>query len=84
MLNSITKGLAKVFGGTKTEKDLKLLQPYVGKINAEFEKLSSITDDELRNRTSELKGIIKERLKSVDDQIQELQRKVCRLSSSFV
>ena len=76
MLDSITKGLAKVFGGTKTEKDLKLLHPYVGKINAEYEKLRSITDDALRNRTTELKAVIKERLNTIDEQIQQLQKKV--------
>ncbi len=76
MLDSITKGLAKVFGGTKTEKDLKQLHPYVGKINTEFEKLVAISDDELRNRTSELKGVIKEHLKSIDDQISALQKQI--------
>ena len=75
MLNSITKGIAKIFG-TKTEKDLKELTPYVGLINAEFDKLSSISDDELRGKTTELKGIIKDRLKSIDDQIEALHKQV--------
>lgn len=75
MLNSITKGIAKIFG-TKTEKDLKELTPYVGLINAEFEKLKSITDDELRGKTDELKGIIKDRLKDIDDQIASLHSQV--------
>ncbi len=76
MLDSLTKGLAKVFGGTKTEKDLKLLQPYVGKINAEFDKLAAISDDELRNKTTELKEIIRERLKAIDDQIKALHQRI--------
>lgn len=75
MLNSITKGFAKIFG-TKTEKDLKELTPYVGLINAEFEKLRNISDDELRGKTSELKGIIKDRLKGIDDQIEALHKQV--------
>lgn len=75
MLDSITKGFAKIFG-TKTEKDLKELTPYVGKINAEFEKLKNITDDELREKTTEFKNIIKEHLKSIDDQIQSLHQQV--------
>lgn len=75
MLNSITKGFAKVFG-TKTEKDLKELTPYVGLINAEYEKLHSISDDDLRGKTDELKGIIKDRLKSIDDQIESLHKQV--------
>ncbi|MEQ8906357.1 preprotein translocase subunit SecA [Ekhidna sp.] len=75
MLDSITKGFAKIFG-TKTEKDLKELNPYVGLINAEHEKLLNITDDELRGKTAELKGIIKNHLKDVDDQIDALHKQV--------
>ncbi|WP_425392797.1 preprotein translocase subunit SecA [Ekhidna sp.] len=75
MLNSITKGFAKIFG-TKTEKDLKELNPYVGLINTEFEKLRNISDDELRGKTTELKSIIKDRLKDIDDQIEALHKQV--------
>ncbi|MEO9482313.1 MAG: preprotein translocase subunit SecA [Ekhidna sp.] len=75
MLNSITKGFAKIFG-TKTEKDLKELTPFVGLINAEFEKLRNISDDELRGKTSELKDVIKNRLKSIDDEIEALHKQV--------
>lgn len=75
MLNSITKGFAKIFG-TKTEKDLKELTPYVGLINAEYDKLRSISDDDLRGKTTELKGIIKNQLKSIDEQIEALHKQV--------
>ncbi|MEP1094513.1 MAG: preprotein translocase subunit SecA [Cyclobacteriaceae bacterium] len=75
MLNSISKGVAKIFG-TKTEKDLKELTPYVSLINTEFEKLANISDDDLRGKTVELKSVIKERLKSIDDQIADLHKKV--------
>ncbi|MEM0938619.1 MAG: preprotein translocase subunit SecA [Bacteroidota bacterium] len=76
MLDSLAKGLAKIFGGTKTEKDLKVLYPYVSKINAEYEKLKDISDDTLRGRTSELKNVIKEKLKEIDDQIASLHQQV--------
>lgn len=75
MLDSITKGFAKIFG-TKTEKDLKELTPYVGLINAEYDKLRNISDDELRGKTAELKSIIKDRLKDIDDQIEALHKQV--------
>ncbi|MFK7952144.1 MAG: preprotein translocase subunit SecA [Ekhidna sp.] len=75
MLNSITKGIAKVFG-TKTERDLKGLTPFVALINAEYSKLTNITDDALRERTTELKGVISERLKSIDDKIAGLKTQV--------
>ncbi|MFY0651046.1 MAG: preprotein translocase subunit SecA [Cyclobacteriaceae bacterium] len=75
MLNSITKGIAKVFG-TKADKDLKLLMPYVDLVNKEYQKLGPISDDQLRGKTKELKDEIGERLKSIDDQISELHKKV--------
>ncbi len=75
MFDLISKGIAKVFG-TKADKDLKEIHPYVGKINAEFQKLSGITDDELRGRTNELKAIIAEHLKTIDDQLAELHKQV--------
>lgn len=75
MLSAIVKGIAKVFG-TKNERDLKELIPYVGLINAEFEKLSSITDDELRNKTQGLKDVIHTKLKTIDDEIEILKGKV--------
>ncbi|WP_421763297.1 preprotein translocase subunit SecA [Ekhidna sp.] len=75
MLDSITKGFAKIFG-TKTEKDLKELTPFVGLINTEFEKLKNITDDQLRGKTTELKSTIKSHLKDIDDQIAALHKQV--------
>ncbi len=75
MLNSITRGVAKIFG-TKTEKDMKELTPYVALINSEFEKLRIISDDDLRKRTTELKNMIRKCLKDIDDQIAGLQKQV--------
>jgi len=75
MLNSFTKGIAKVFG-TKAERDLKVLTPFVGLINKEFEKLKDISDDDLRGKTSELKAIIADKLKHIDEQIDALHKEV--------
>ena len=75
MLNIISKGVAKIFG-TKADRDLKELTPYVGKINAEFDRLSDISDDELRGKTEQLKATIAEKLTSIDDQIAELHKQV--------
>ena len=75
MLNAITKGIAKVFG-TKADKDLKVLMPYVGLVAAEYNKLQEITDDQLREKTQELKDEINSKLKSIDDQIADLHKQV--------
>lgn len=65
-----------MFGGTKTEKDLKGIAPYVGKINDEFEKLKSISDNDLREKTQEFKSIIKKQLKLTDEQIAALHKQI--------
>lgn len=75
MFDLISKGLARIFG-TKSEKDLKELRPYVEKINTEFKKLSSLSDDQLREQTTDLKGIIASRLKATDDQLADLHQRV--------
>lgn len=75
MFDALSKGIAKIFG-SKSDKDLKELMPYVGLINAEYDPLKSLSDDDLRNKTSELKDIINERLKSVDDQIMNLHNRI--------
>ncbi len=75
MLKLISKGVTKIFG-TKTDRDLKELTPYVGLINAEYEKLKGISDDDLRSKTTELQGIIGEHLKQIDDQISSLHAQV--------
>ena len=72
MLGFLAKGLKKIFG-TKSDKDLKLLYPYIDKINTEFQKLSSISDQELRNKTALFKEKISSKTKEVSDQIQSLK-----------
>lgn len=75
MIDLITKGIAKIFG-SKSEKDIKELLPYVGLVNAEYAKLSSLSDDQLRGKTSELKEIIAQRLKTANDELAEIRQKV--------
>ena len=53
MLDFIAKGLTKVFG-TKSDRDIKEVLPVVDQINQEFEKLSAISNDELRGKTNEI------------------------------
>ena len=67
--------IAKIFG-TKADKDVKLLQPYVALVNTEFDKLATITDDELRGKTAELKDRIATHLKTIDYEITNLSKQV--------
>ena len=64
------KFIQKLFGDKKA-KDLKELQPYAGKINAEFDKLQNISDDELRGKTAEFKGRIASYLQEIITRIDQ-------------
>ncbi|MFN6945531.1 MAG: preprotein translocase subunit SecA, partial [Cytophagaceae bacterium] len=75
MLDFLTKGITALFG-TKSERDLKELTPYVQLINTEFDKLRPISDDALRGKTLEIKAIIKADLKVIDDQIAALHKTI--------
>lgn len=69
------KFIAKVFG-TKSEKDIKILMPIVKQINGEFDKLSSLSNDDFRNKTTEVREQINAFLKGIDDEIAALHKKV--------
>jgi preprotein translocase subunit SecA len=62
------KSLLKIFG-TKAERDLKLLLPFVKLVNDEFVKIANLTDDQLRAQTQVLKSEINTYLKDIDGQI---------------
>ena len=57
MLDKIFK---KLFGD-KDQKDLKELLPIVDLVNIEYEKIASISDNELRNKTTDFAQSFKRR-----------------------
>ena len=61
--------LSMLFGGNKSEKDVKVIKPYVGKINAFFDQYQSISNDELRGKTQFFRDRIKAHLSEIDAQI---------------
>lgn len=67
------KIFSKLFG-TKSERDLKELTPYVDKINAEYALLASLSNDELRAKSADLKKHIADSLQPIDDQIAALKQ----------
>lgn len=60
---------SKIFGGSKSEKDVKKIEPYVGQINQHFAAYQSLSNDELRNKTQEFRQRIKEHLTEIDAEI---------------
>jgi preprotein translocase subunit SecA len=75
MFDFFGKTVAKLFG-TKSDRDIKEVLPYVSKVNEEYAKLSGLTDDQLRQKTIEIKGIIDEHLKPTDEKIAALHKRV--------
>ncbi len=66
------KSLAKKIFGDKNVKAIKNLWPIVDEINAEYEKLQNLSDDELKSKTAEFKEIINSRTQDLRDKIDEL------------
>jgi len=64
--------LAKVFG-SKSERDIKSIQPLVVKINEHYNKLSALSNDELRGKTIEFKERISNFLTDIDGKIAGLK-----------
>ena len=75
MINLITKNITQFFG-TKSQRDVKELLPYVEKINAEFVRLKDLSNDELRQASATLRQQIADALQGIDDQIADLQQQV--------
>ena len=73
MLGFLNKGLRKILG-SKSEKDLKKLQPYVNKINDEYKTLSNISDQDLRNKTKYFKEEINKELEQTSKEILNLKK----------
>ena len=75
MLDFLGKTVAKLFG-SKSERDLKEIVPYVALINAEYAKLAGLTDDQLRDQTQVVRARIDERLAGIDGQIGALHQQM--------
>src|SRR5687768_1113422 len=67
--------ISKMFGGSKSEKDIKSIQPMVQKINEHFASLQSLNNDELRGKTVEFRERIRKHLSELDQQIQDLTKR---------
>ncbi|MBH8559500.1 preprotein translocase subunit SecA [Hymenobacter negativus] len=75
MFEFLGKTVAKIFG-SKSERDLKEIVPYVALINAEYAKLAGLTDDQLRAQTDAVRARIAERLAGLDGQIAGLHQQI--------
>lgn len=75
-MSFFTKTLTKLFGGSKYEKDVREIQPIVTKVNEEFGKLSSLSHDQLRNKTLEFRARIADYLKDIDQEVTNVRASI--------
>ena len=72
---SIINNVLGLFLGNKYERDLKEINPYIEKIHQEFEKVQGLSNDELRDKTEQLRKEILESIESDENEINELRQK---------
>ena len=61
--------ISKLFGGNKSDKDVKKVQPFITDTNKCFQEYAALSNDQLRSKTIEFRARIKEHLVAVDKEI---------------
>ena len=73
--------LSKLFGGNKSEKDVKKISPQVAEINKFFDQYQSFSNDELRAKTPEFKKRIQDHLSEINEAIAAKKQEAEELSA---
>lgn len=68
---SVINKVLGLFLGNKYEKDIKEIDPYVNLVHKEFEKIQGLTNDELRDKTAELKRQI---MSGIAENLEEIRQ----------
>ncbi|MEL0145773.1 MAG: preprotein translocase subunit SecA, partial [Schleiferiaceae bacterium] len=71
MLNFISKLV-----GSKSDRDLKKLQPYVDAVNTHSAELAAMSNDQLRGETESFKAAIKDATASLESEIVALRQQI--------
>ncbi|WP_461638140.1 preprotein translocase subunit SecA [Labilibaculum euxinus] len=71
----IDSTLGKLFGN-KSDRDLKELSPYLGRIKAEYDRITTLSNDDLRGESVKLKQRIQDFIQAEKDEIQSLKDKI--------
>lgn len=58
--------IASIFGGNKSNRDIRQMQPLLEKINVNYQAFNSLSHDQLRAKTSEFRQRIADFLASVE------------------
>ncbi len=84
MFNSFIQSISKIFGGSKSEKDVKALEPTIARINELFEEYNSLSNDQLRAKTAEFKQRIADGLRELDDRTNAIKSEIDALPADDV
>ena len=68
--------ILKKFFGNKSERDRKLIEPLVEKVKSLQPKIARLDNDDLRERTQELRRKVKESAKKQEEKIAELKAQI--------
>lgn len=70
MINFVNNLLSKFFG-KKSDKDVAAIMPLVEQIKEEYAKLSKLTNDQLREKTTTFKASLKQHIQAETDEIKQ-------------
>ena len=91
-MGSFLSLLKRVFG-SKEDRDLKQIKPILANVLKEYERVNTLSNDELRAETEKVKQIIKEKIAADSARREELKRlledvnvstKVVKIIQSYV
>src|SRR5688500_5968596 len=69
------KNLFSTILGDRHEREARRLQPIVDQINAHYERLQSLSEEELRAQTDRFRAIIHERTGALEAQLEDLRQR---------
>ncbi|MBN2862120.1 MAG: preprotein translocase subunit SecA [Bacteroidales bacterium] len=72
---SVINKVLGMFLGNKYERDMKEINPFVDKIHQEYEKIKDLSNDQLRDKTEELKKEIHNHIEVDENEIRSLREK---------
>jgi preprotein translocase subunit SecA len=75
LIDQIGKVITKIFG-SKSDKDIKKIQPLVDEIKSYEEQIKQLSDDELKGKTEEFKQKIKEATAETIAEIKEIKEQL--------
>jgi len=74
----------KKFFGNKSEKDIKVVLPFVELINAEYDKIKNLSNDEIRAESQKLKDKIQQDIRKEQSRVDELKINAEKPETDFI